>query len=51
MFLAKFPDYTVTDVPPDGNCQFAALSIQLQRSDPHGIRKEVVEYLKSYAVR
>jgi len=49
-FVAKFPDYHITNVPSDGNCQFVALSLQLERSDPHEVRREVVEYLKSHAV-
>jgi len=48
----KFPSYTVTNVPADGNCQFTALAIQLGRNilAANEVRQEIVAHLKSNVV-
>lgn len=47
-----FPGFVVTNVPADGNCQFAALALQLERevADANGIRQEIVEHLRTHGV-
>jgi len=48
----KFPDFIMTDVPSDGNCQFAAIALQLGRdaSDSWEIRQEIVKHLRTHGV-
>ena len=41
-------DKVAVDVPADGNCLFASLAHQLQRSDVPNVRSEIVQYIAQH---
>ena len=52
--FAREHEYTIRDVPRDGNCLFSAVAYQLQsigyNVDESSLRQEVCEYLPDYMV-